>query len=78
MKDWLDKLSETRFDEGDEPPKGFFCSKEIGKRKGMTRDGAAKWMRRELESGRVQMVKVRRPTSSGKIALIPYYGPKKV
>ncbi len=76
MKDWLDKLSEVSLNNVDEPPKGFLCSKEIAKRRGLTQNGAAHWMRKRVEAGIAQVVNVRRPTANGKVALVPYYGPK--
>lgn len=76
MKDWLDGLREEIYKDNSDPvPKGFRSSKEAGEKMGITGDAAKRLLDRAVKAGKIQVVRLRRPTSRG-VCLTSYYGPK--
>lgn len=77
MSDWLDKLAKEIVNTGEEPPTGYKSREQIQKQLGYTGpSGAVRWIKRAVEIGKLKKVLVRRPTKSGGITIVPYYGPK--
>jgi hypothetical protein len=71
---WLDKLTGEAIAE--KAPNGFYSLREIVKIKGYSRRHTADFIRNELESGRIRVVKVRIKSGQRQYP-VPYYGPAK-
>lgn len=77
MSDWLDKLAKEIVNTGEEPPRGFKSREQIQKQlKYNGTSGAIRWIKKALSTGKLQKVMVRRPSKTGGIIVVPYYGPK--
>ncbi len=76
MKDWLDKLRESAGIVSEVPPKGFYSAVQIAKRFGMTRDGALRFISKQVKSGKAVALRLRQRTKNGGVAIVPFYGPK--
>jgi hypothetical protein len=77
MKDWLEKLREESLrPDIDEIPKGYYCAVEAAKRVNLGRAATKRMLNKGANSGKVVELRLRRPTKSGGICVVSYYGPK--
>jgi len=74
MSDWLDKLAGEAI--ADKVPQGFYSVRQIMKIKGYSRRHTFEILRRELDIGRIRMVKVRIKSGQREYPT-PHYGPSK-
>ena len=74
MSDWLDKLAGEAI--ADNVPKGFYSVRQIMKIKGYSRRHTVEILRKELDIGRIRMVKVRIKAGQREYPT-PHYGPAK-
>jgi|TARA_R110000868_G_C10524234_1_gene733379 hypothetical protein len=74
MSDWLDKLAGEAI--ADKAPKGFYSVRQIMKIKGYSRRHTLEILRKELDIGRIRMVKVRIKAVQREYPT-PHYGPAK-
>lgn len=76
MSDWLDKLTKEVRNWTETPPKNFYSVSEIAQKMGVRNGQAARIMKRQLDLGKVQRVKVK-SCVNGNCKVEFYYGPKK-